>query len=212
MNDKRLYIVGAGGFAREIYSYLNETDFEYNGYELAGFLSDYDDDLVGFNFKHGIKGSIKTTQLNPTDVLIMGIADCVFKEEVFNFYRSQGMKFISYIHLSAFVGIGVEIGEGSVLCPYSTLTTNIKIGECTTINAHSSIGHDASIGSFCTLSGHCDITGGVNVGDRVMFGSHALVIPGKVVESDSIVGSGSVVIKKVKSGTTVFGNPASKIK
>jgi serine acetyltransferase len=38
------------------------------------------------------------------------------------------------------------------------------------------------------------------------------VIPKIVVEDDSKVGAGSVVIKRIKSRTTVFGNPAKIIR
>lgn len=211
VNNNKILLVGAGGFAREIYDYLSQSNFEYNGYKLAGFLSDNDDDLDSFNIDHKIIGNIKSELLDEGTVLIMAVASPSLKEELYRYYEQSGAQFITYVHPTAIIGKYVNLGDGCVICPNVTLTTNISIGSCCTINAHSSIGHDANIGNFCTLSGHCDITGGVKVGDRVIFGSHALVIPSKIVESDSVVGAGSVVIKKVKSGTTVFGNPAKKI-
>lgn len=206
-----MYIVGAGGFAREMYDYLSSTNFEYDGCEVAGFLDDDISQLGAFDIEHSIIGSLQNSSIPKDSMLIMAIANPLLKEKIYKFYSDLGVKFITYIHDTATVGKYVELGEGCVICPNATLTTNIQIGLCTTINAHSSIGHDATIGNFSTLSGHCDITGGVIVGERVVFGSHALVIPSKIVESDSVVGAGSVVIKKVKSGTTVFGNPAKKI-
>lgn len=211
MNQNKIYIVGAGGFSREIYDYLSCSNFEYNGYQLAGFLDDDSTQLDKFDIEHAIIGPLQYSYIPKGSTLIMGLANPLLKEKLFKFYSGCGINFISYIHPSSIVGKYVQLGEGCVVCPNVTITTNIQIGLCTTVNAHSSIGHDVIIGDFCTLSGHCDLTGGVSVGDRVMFGSHALVIPSKVVESDSIVGAGSVVVKKVKSGTTVFGNPAKKI-
>jgi sugar O-acyltransferase (sialic acid O-acetyltransferase NeuD family) len=211
VTDNKIYIVGAGGFSREIYAYLSTTKYEYENHKLAGFLDDDVAQLNGFDLEHSIVGSLQDTNIPKGAMLIMGIANPILKEKVYKFYSDLEIKFVTYIHATATVGKYVELAEGCVICPNATLTTNIKVGLCTTINAHCSIGHDAMIGSFTTLSGHCDITGGVIVGERVVFGSHALVIPSKIVESDSVVGAGSVVIKKVKSGTTVFGNPAKKI-
>jgi sugar O-acyltransferase (sialic acid O-acetyltransferase NeuD family) len=211
MTNNPIYIIGAGGFSREIYDYLSTSQFEYQGNQLAGFLDDDPTQLDNFEIGHSIVGSLLNSNLPKDSTLIMGIANPLLKEKIYKFYSNLGIKFITYIHRSATIGKYVDLAEGCVICPNATLTTNIKVGLCTTINAHSSIGHDAMIGSFTTLSGHCDITGGVIVGERVFFGSHALVIPSKIVESDSVVGAGSVVIKKVKSGTTVFGNPAKKI-
>jgi sugar O-acyltransferase, sialic acid O-acetyltransferase NeuD family len=209
--NNEMYIVGAGGFSREIYDYLSTTNYEYESQKLIGFLDDDITQLDDFDIAHSIVGSLQNSNIPKGSTLIMGIANPVLKEIIYKFYSNLGIKFITYIHATATVGKYVELGDGCVICPNATLTTNIKVGLCATINAHSSIGHDAVIGSFSTLSGHCDITGGVVVGERVIFGSHALVIPSKIVESDSIVGAGSVVIKKVKAGTTVFGNPAKKI-
>lgn len=209
---KNLYILGAGGFAREIYSYLETTDFKYKDYEFAGFLSDFSDDLDHMNLKYKIVGSIKSEQFDHSDVLIMGVSNCSFKKELFKFYNDLGIEIITYIHPTAVIGHDVSIGEGTVFCPYSVATTNISIGKCVTVNALSTLGHDVTLGDFCTLSGHCDITGNVTLENSVFLGSHASVIPHIVVESNAIIGAGSVVIKKVASGTTVFGNPAKKIK
>jgi len=209
-NDK-IYIVGAGGFSREIYDYLSTTKFEYKGYQCAGFLDDDVTQLNDFDIDHSIIGPLEDSSIPKGSTLIMGLANPLLKERLFKFYSKLEIKFITYIHPSSIIGKYVQLGEGCVICPNVTITTNAKVGLCSTVNTHSSIGHDVIIGDFCTLSGHCDITGGVSIGNRVMLGSHALIIPRKIVESDSIIGAGSVVIKKVKSGTTVFGNPAKKI-
>jgi sugar O-acyltransferase (sialic acid O-acetyltransferase NeuD family) len=206
-----LYIVGAGGFAREIYAYLLQASFNYMNAELVGFLDDNENALDDFNFHHKIITKSKTTDLRSNSVLIMAIANPRVKSEIFDFYKSKNISFLTYIHPTAFVGHDVIVGEGSVIGPNATLTTNINIGECVTINAHSSIGHDAKVGRFSTLSGHCDITGGVSVAENVFFGTHASVIPNKIIEQGAIVGAGSVVIRNVKQGASVFGNPAKKI-
>jgi acetyltransferase-like isoleucine patch superfamily enzyme len=49
------------------------------------------------------------------------------------------------------------------------------------------------------------------VAENVFFGTHASVIPNKIIEQGAIVGAGSVVIRNVKQGASVFGNPAKKI-
>lgn len=208
----KLYLVGAGGFAREIYSYLKQDDFIYQNYQLAGFLSDHSEDLDPFDITHHIVDKIFSSRIHSQDAVIIAVADCNFKKTLYQFYKKVGCKILSYIHPSAFVGNNVTIEEGCVICPYTVLTTDIKIGKAVTINAHSSVGHDANIGDYSTLSGHCDITGFVSIEHSVFLGSHALIIPKTKIESGSIIGAGSVVISKVKAGSTMFGNPAKKIK
>lgn len=47
--------------------------------------------------------------------------------------------------------------------------------------------------------------------EKVFIDSKATILPQKEIEQNSIIGAGSVVIRKVKSNTTVFGNPAKRI-
>lgn len=212
-NDQgNLYILGAGGFAREIYSYLSESDFSYNGLSLAGFLDDDKNALEGFSCKHKIIGGIKSLSLSDNDSLILGVANPSVKELVFNFYNEYPGSIITYIHPSAIVGNNVTVGVGSVFAPYSVATTDVRIGRGCTINVFSTLGHDAELGDFCTLSGHCDVTGNAKLGSKVFMGSHSSVIPSTVVENNAVIGAGSLVLRKVKENTTVFGNPAKKIK
>ena len=206
-----LYILGAGSFAREIYSYLAENNFIYNHSKLVGFLNDGSSALDDFDLSHKIIGSLKSTDLKATDRLIFAVADPALKEKVFDFYNKNNGIITSYIHPSAIIGHDVSVGMGTVFAPYSMATTNVTLGRGCTINAFSSVGHDAVLGDFCTLSAHCDVTGKVKLGDKVFMGSHASIIPGIEVGAGATIGAGSLVIRKVKENTTVFGNPAKKI-
>ncbi|MEZ9909386.1 acetyltransferase [Vibrio sp. 10N.261.51.A3] len=206
------YLIGAGGFAREIYSYLDSIGFDKLGHDFGGFLSDFSNDLDNFNYKSGVVGPIKNSCITKNDVLIMAIADPQFKQQLYEYYNHRNVTFMTFIHPTAVIGKNVKIGIGSVICPNVTITTDVAIGKLSTLNAHSSIGHDVLLHDYCTLSGHCDVTGFVELGSRVFMGSHALVIPKVKVGDDVVIGAGSVVVSKVKSGSTVFGNPAKKIK
>ncbi|MDB4663588.1 acetyltransferase [Verrucomicrobia bacterium] len=210
--QKKMYILGAGGFARELYSYLQESSFRYGDYDLAGFLADSSSSLEGFKFAHQVVGPIRYRKLRIDDVVMMGVSSCELKKELHSFYSELGINIISYIHPTASIGHDVIVGEGSVFGPYALATTNVGVGKCSTINALSTLGHDSVLGDFCTLSGHCDVTGGVRLGDEVFLGSHVSIMPKIVVGSNVIIGIGSVVVKNVMAGITVFGNPARKIK
>jgi len=79
------------------------------------------------------------------------------------------------------------------------------------VNLNSTIGHDATIGSYSTLSCHVDVTGWAKVGESVFLGSHASVLPRAKIGAMARVGAGSVVLRAVRPGTTVFGVPAKQI-
>ena len=209
--NKKLYILGAGGFAREIYSYLSATNYEYEGHVFAGFLTDFETDLDGYHCEHEIVGPIRNADLDDV-VLIMGVSDCAFKRELYDFYKALGVKFISYIHPSVFIGRNVKVGYGSVICPNTVLSSDIRIGAFATINMQATIAHDVKVGDFCTISPQSNINGWVEIADAVLIGTNATILPKVLINSKSIIGPGTVVYKTVKSETTVFGNPARSIK
>ncbi len=77
--------------------------------------------------------------------------------------------------------------------------------------SYSIIGHDAKVGSGCTICDHCNVMGNVSIEDAVFLGGSAAVLPNITIQTNAIVGAGSVVTRKVKDNTTVFGNPAVKV-
>jgi acetyltransferase-like isoleucine patch superfamily enzyme len=53
--------------------------------------------------------------------------------------------------------------------------------------------------------------GGIRIEDEVNIHTSAVINHGVVVESNAHVGACSFVIRRVKTGTTVIGNPAKKL-
>ena len=53
-----LYIIGAGGFGREVYSWACDAlDFD-NTYNFCGFLDDKPDALLNFDYPFGVVGKV----------------------------------------------------------------------------------------------------------------------------------------------------------
>jgi sugar O-acyltransferase (sialic acid O-acetyltransferase NeuD family) len=107
----------------------------------------------------------------------------------------------------------VQIGEGAVLCPFVTLTSNISIGQHFHANLYSYIEHDCVIGDFVTFAPGVMCNGNVHVEDFVYIGAGAVIKQGQpgsplVIGRGAVVGMGSVVTKSVPPGVTVVGNPA----
>lgn len=208
MQRKRLFIVGAGGFGREVAGYASEVPRSARDWDIAGFLDDNPRALAGFQCPYHVLGSPMGFPLNDSDVLVCAIGDPVIKLRLARALKVRGAQFITLIHPTVFQGPGSVIGEGSIFAPYSGMTVNVQVGKFVTVNCHSGFGHDAVIGDGCTLSGHCDVTGGAVLGEGVFLGSHACVMPGVRVGDYAVVGAGSVVLRGVKPHTSVMGVPA----
>jgi sugar O-acyltransferase (sialic acid O-acetyltransferase NeuD family) len=205
---KKLIIVGAGGFGRELYTWAQDHPDCGVIWEIAGFLDDNPAALGGYHYAVGVIGSVAAYQPAEDELLVCAIGQPRIKQQVCESLLARAARFISLVHPSVILGQNVDLGEGVILCPRVTLTADITVGDFVAINCHSSAGHDVVIGEWATVSGHCDLTGNTRYGVGAFLATGVRIVPGKSVGDFAYVGAGSVVIRSVKSGQTVFGNPA----
>lgn len=107
----------------------------------------------------------------------------------------------------------VTLGEGAILCPFVTLTSNIRIGRHFHANIYSYVEHDCVIGDFVTFAPSVRCNGNVVIEDHAYIGTGAILRQGRpgaplVIGRGAVVGMGAVVTKAVPPGVTVVGNPA----
>ena len=208
--EKKLFIVGAGGFGREVLQWVKDVNRKNRQWNIEGFLSDDKTKLDEIKCDHTIVGDVESWLPEAGDEYLIAIGEPTQKLKVVNHLKGKGAKFVKLIHPAAQVSEFTSIGEGSIICPNAEISPNVSIGDfCTILNA--GIGHDVDIGDFTTISGGCFLNGGVKVGVRVFMGSGALIVPNRIIGDDTKIGIGSVVINNVPQGASVFGNPAKKI-
>jgi sugar O-acyltransferase (sialic acid O-acetyltransferase NeuD family) len=209
---KKLIIVGAGGFGREILAWIREVQTLAQEYETICFLDDNPQALAPYNYQEPIIGGIQDYRPQKGDAFVMGIAAPTRRKlEIAETLLQRGAHFISLIHPTAVFGNNVKLGQGCVICSNVIFTSDITIGDFVSINVLAAIGHDVVIGDGCTLYSFVNVNGFAKLGKGVEVGSHGSILPGSVVGDFATVGAGSVVIKSVKAGTTVLGVPAKKI-
>ena len=112
---------------------------------------------------------------------------------------------------------GVKIGENCILGS-STIIVRGSLNENTTINNNSilapgcRIGHGTIIGNAVHLANNVITGGNVIIGDYSFIGSSASFRPKVKIDKNTIVGTGSVVIRNtIKENTTIIGVPAKEI-
>ncbi|MGJ8641370.1 MAG: acetyltransferase [Opitutaceae bacterium] len=207
---KRLIIVGAGGFGREVFAWAMDHPDCGELWEMHGFLDDNLSVLDDFEYPVGVIDTVEGYTPGDDDLFLCAIGSPEIRFDVCERLIEKGAKFYTLVHPSVCVGGNVTLGEGSIVCPHAVLTVDISVGEFVIINCMSTVGHDVEIGDYVTLSGHCDVTGNVEIGEGTLLGSGARILPGKKVGSDCLVGAGAVVIRSVPDGQKVFGNPAQR--
>ena len=206
-----LIIIGARGWGREIFNMLPECLGFGTEYSVKGFLDDNRVALDGFSGYPSILGSVEDYIVEPDDVFICALGDPFWKKHYTEIVLKKGGQFISIIHHSASIQRNTVIGEGCIICSSVRLSCDIKVGNHVTFQSYSIVGHDAQIGDFCHLGCRTFMGGYSILGEESILQTNAIILPHIRIGNACKVGAGSVVIRKVKSGDTVFGNPAKKI-
>jgi sugar O-acyltransferase (sialic acid O-acetyltransferase NeuD family) len=148
---------------------------------------------------------------------VIAVADGVVREKLAARCRGDGVIAWSVAAGNAVIMDDVLIGEGSILCPFVTLTSNIRIGRHFHANLYSYVEHDCVIGDYVTFAPGVKCNGNVLIEDHVYIGAGAVIKQGRpgepiVIGRRAVVGMGAVVTKNVPAGVTVVGNPARPIK
>ncbi|MBE6270419.1 MAG: sialic acid O-acetyltransferase [Prevotella ruminicola] len=207
---KNLIIIGAGGMGRTVYSNALESVGYGESYTVKGFIDDNLNALDGFPNYPPIIGTIKDYIPQENDVFVSSIGGASRRpcmEEII----SRGGEFIELIHKTARIYKNAKLGKGNFIGAYSVIGNDAVVGDYNMIQAYSVIGHDAKIGSWNRIDTHVTCVGGIVIEDEVNIHTSAVINHGVTVGSSAHVGALSFVIRKVKAGTTVMGNPAKKI-
>jgi sugar O-acyltransferase (sialic acid O-acetyltransferase NeuD family) len=203
-------LVGGGALAREILDWF-APGFQGSGSGFVGYLDDGDDPMAAFGSRLAQLGTIKDHKPKPGQALVMGIGSPAGKAAVSERLKGTGATFATLIHPTAWVSASARIDAGAVLGLHAHASADAHVGEFVQVGAFSSVGHDASVGPCCTLSSYVDLTGWVKSGRTCLFGSGARVLPKVTIGDSCIVGAGAVVVRNVKSETTVYAQPARSL-
>lgn len=207
---KHLIIIGAGGMGRTLYSSAMESVGYGETFDIKGFIDDNLQALDGFPNYPPILDTIKDYIPQENDVFVSSIGGASRRpcmEEVIR----RGGEFMELIHKTVRIYNNAKLGKGNFIGAYSVIGNDAEVGDYNMIQAYSVIGHDARIGNWNRIDTHVTCVGGIVIEDNVNIHTSAVISHGVIVESGSHVGALSFVIRKVKAGSTVMGNPAKKI-
>jgi len=204
-------IYGTGGFAREVIPILNEqhpnddnifvvhkeylsSEKSINGYSVMSY-----EDFIDIPSKE--------------KSITVAISDALIRSRVSTVINQDGIRQSSIISNKSVIMDEVMISNGTIICPFVTITSNIRIGQNFHANIYSYVAHDCIIGDNVTFAPSVKCNGNVIIEDNVYIGTGAIIKQGKsnnpiILGANSIISAGSFVTRNVQESTTVYGNPA----
>ncbi|MCB1467677.1 MAG: acetyltransferase [Rhizobiaceae bacterium] len=149
--------------------------------------------------------------------VVVAIANSRIRETLVARCAAAGIGFFLVKAENVVIMDDVTIGEGAILSPFVTLTSNIRIGRHFQANLYSYVEHDCVIGDFVTFAPAVRCNGNIVIEDHAYIGTGAVLKQGRpgaplVIGRGAVVGMGSVVTKSVPPGVTVAGNPARPLR
>lgn len=145
--------------------------------------------------------------------LSVAIANSRVREAIAGRIASDGVQPWSVRSSQGVIMDEVTLGEGALLSPFTSLTSNIRIGRYFHCNLYSYVEHDCVIGDFVTFAPGVQCNGNVRIGDHAYIGAGAIIrqgIPERplCIGAGAVIGMGAIVTRDVPAGATVVGNPA----
>ncbi len=203
-----LVLVGGSGHASDVLQVVEAVNATRPTYHVVGILDDDDVDPRRFAGR-GVRriGSVHDlADIDAAYVLCLGWPWT--RHALAQRIGRRGRPAAPIVHPSADVGVGVELGPGSVVLGHSHLSPFVRFGAHALISYGASVGHDTIFGGFASVMPNAGVSGDVTAGDRVLVGTGAAVREGVRLGDDVRIGAGAAVVADVAAGLTVVGVPA----
>jgi|TARA_B110000503_G_C7113760_1_gene399347 sugar O-acyltransferase (sialic acid O-acetyltransferase NeuD family) len=195
-------IIGAGGFGREVYWGLSFIERVNTKFFVDDKYWDGKNNLI-----------LPISKFNPNEYeVVIAIGEPRDRFDMVQRLPKE-TKYFTHIHSTVqILGEDVEIGEGSIVCAGTIITTNVKLGKHAHLNLHTTIGHDCEIGDYFTTAPGAKVSGNCKIFDCVYIGTNASVKEKLSIHSLVTIGSNAAVVKNIEEPGTYVGVPVKKIK
>lgn len=210
---RKIYIIGAGGFGREVAWLIERINNTTPAWELMGFIDDNNEKHGKCEGKYPVIGDCDFLRCCEEVWVVCAIGTAEIRKSVISkVEKYSNVRFATLIDPDVVWAYSTTIGEGSIICAGTILTVDISIGRHVIVNLDCTVGHDTVIGDYVTIYPGVNVSGCVMVEDCVELGTGAQIIQGKRIGYQTIVGAGAVVTKDLPSRCTAVGMPAKPVK
>jgi sugar O-acyltransferase (sialic acid O-acetyltransferase NeuD family) len=209
---KKIVIVGAGGFGREVLEIFKDQNKTENQWDILGFLDEKEDMWGKIINNYPVLGGLDWFD-NKKDVgCVIAIGNPKTRKRIAQLLVGYHVRYFNAIHPSVIISDFIGLGTDVIICAGSIVSVNSSIKDHVIINLKCTIGHDAVLENYCSIMPGVSISGEDHLGEGVYVGTGATIIQQITVGHWSIIGAGATVLSDVPEKVTAFGLPAKIMK
>lgn len=200
---KRMAIIGAGGLAREVSSYLQAV-----GYKIVAFREKprHKNEKI-----HGARVVEHENEKLKKIPHVIALADTVIKHNLIKKHY-QDYEFPALAPYNVYVGKNAKMKKGVFCTPGVILTCDCILEEFVFLNIKTTIAHDVTIGKYVTINPNCSVNGRTEIGEGTYLGTDVAVRDRAKIGKWSIIGMGSVVVNDIPDHVVAYGSPCKVVR
>lgn len=207
---KDLYIIGAGGFGREVawlVERINEVSPVWN---LKGFIDDNESVWGSKEDGYPVLGGCEYLKNTGDVYVVCAVGSAKVRKQIIDKLADSQIKYATLIDPSVIMSKRVHVGEGSIICAGTVITVDVIIGRHVIINLDCTLGHDDIIEDYVTMYPSVNVSGNVRIGQMSELGTGVQIIQGKNLVPETVIGAGAVVVKDIDECGTYVGVPVRR--
>ena len=215
---RSIYIVGAGGLGKEVYTLIEEINKVTQIYSIKGFL-DADASIKEVNIgkrKFSVfeeQNFIEQNYANPEIYLAIAIGTPGAIYKVANYYKEHTkFNFPNLLHPTVqYTADSIDMKEGNIIAANTFISIDVSMGSFNIINLQCTIGHDTTMDSFNVINPGVNLSGGVTIGNQNLIGTNATIIQYLNIGNQNTISAASLISKSIENNHVLMGNPARVI-
>jgi len=208
---KKLIIIGAGGFGREVAWVVERINRVSSCWELVGFCDDAAEKQKGLCGGYPLLGTVETAMLSGIAFFFCALGSNRARQAMTERAIALGLKAVTVVDPTAVIAPDVEIGAGSYTGIGSVVSTGTRLGNGVIVNHQVCVGHDVGVDDFAQLCPGVKVSGGCKIGEGALLGTNAGTIPLKKIGAWSTVGAGMTALRDVADGASVIRIAAREV-
>jgi sugar O-acyltransferase (sialic acid O-acetyltransferase NeuD family) len=210
---KRILLFGGGN---QVHYTIDIIEKE-NKYEIVGIIDSVHPigtDRYGYKVLGRQDNLINIVDEHKIDAGLITIGDNWSRSIVYNAIIKQmpSFEFVNAIHPSVIIGKNVEMGFGVVMMAGVIVNPLAKIGNFTFFATGCQIEHDCIINDYASVSAGSVMGGYVTIGKFSAITLGVTILDRLKIGENSVIGSGSLVLKDIPDNVLAHGNPINKVR